>query len=46
MPNWSTEIFIVDKINDMVPYTYNLKDLDDEEIIGRSYDKELQNTIL
>ena len=24
--NWSKEIFIVDKINDTVPYTYNLKD--------------------
>ena len=24
-PNWSKEIFIVDKINDTVPYTYNLK---------------------
>ena len=40
------EIFIVDEINDTVPYTYNLKDLFDEEIIGSSYDKELQNTIL
>ena len=29
-PNWSSEIFIVDKINDTVPYTYNLKDLNDE----------------
>ena len=38
-PNWSTEIFIVDKINDTVPYTYNLKDLNDEEIIGRFYDR-------
>ena len=45
-PNWSTEIFIVDKVNDTVPYTYNLKDLNDEEIIGSFYDKELQNTIL
>ena len=45
-PNWSKEIFIVDKINDTVPHTYNLKDLNDEEIIGRFYDKELQNTIL
>ena len=45
-PNWSSEIFIVDKINDTVPYTYNLKDLNDEEIIGSFYDKELQNTIL
>ena len=40
--NWSTEIFIADKINDTVPYTYNLKDLNDEEIIGSFYDRELQ----
>ena len=25
-PNWSREIFIVNKINDTVPYTHNLKD--------------------
>ena len=45
-PNWSKEIFIVDKINDIVPYTYNLKDLNDEEIIGSFYDQELQKTKL
>ena len=45
-PNWSSEIFIVDKINDTVSYTYNLKDLNDEEIIGSFYDKELQKSIL
>ena len=45
-PNWSTEIFIVDKINDTVPYAYNLKDLNDEEIIGSFYDRELQKTKL
>ena len=45
-PNWSSEIFIVDKINDTVPYTYNLKDLNDGEIIGSFYDKELQKTKL
>ena len=45
-PNWSSEIFIVDKVNDTVPYTYNLKDLDDEEIISSFYDKELQKTKL
>ena len=44
--NWSSEIFIVDKINDRVPYTYNIKDLNDEEIIGSFYDKELQKSIL
>ena len=40
-PNWSREIFIVNKINDTVPYTYNLKDLNDEEIIDSFYDREL-----
>ena len=43
-PNWRSEIFIVDKINDTVPYTYNLKDLNDEEFIGSFYDKKLQKT--
>ena len=33
-PNWSTEIFIINKVNVTVPYTYNLKDLNGEEIIG------------
>ena len=45
-PNWSREIFIVNKINDTVPYTYNVKDLNDEEIIGSFYDRELQKSIL
>ena len=44
--NCSTEIFIVNKINDPVPYTYNLKDLNGEEIIGSFYDRELQKTKL
>ena len=45
-PNWGTEIFIVEKINDTVPYTYNFKDINDEEIIGSFYDRELQKTKL
>ena len=45
-PNWSSEIFIVDKVIDTIPYTYNLKDLNDEEIIGSFYDRELQKSIL
>ena len=45
-PNWSSEIIIVDKVNDTVPYRYNLKDLNDEEILGSFYDRELQKTIL
>ena len=45
-PNWSKEIYIVDKINGTVPYTYNIKDLNDEEIIGSFSDRELQKSIL
>ena len=45
-PNWSKEIFIVNKRNDTVPYTYNLKELNGEEIIGSFYDRELQNDII
>ena len=40
------EIFIVNKINDTVPYTYNLKNLNGEEIICSFYDRELQKTKL
>ena len=45
-PNWSREIFIVNKINDTAPYTYNIKDLYGEKIIGSFYDRELQKRIL
>ena len=45
-PNWSREIIIVNKINDTVPFTYNIKDLNDEEIISSFYDRELQKSIL
>ena len=40
------EIFIVDKTNDTVPKTYNIKDLNGEKIIGSFYDKELQKSML
>ena len=33
-------------MNDTVPYTYNLKDLNGEEIIGSFYDRELKKTKL
>ena len=45
-PNWSTEIFIINKINNTAPYTYNIKDLNGEKIIGSFYHKELQKTKL
>ena len=40
-PNWSREIFIVDKINNTVPWTYSLKDLNGEEMLGSFHDREL-----
>ena len=45
-PNWSKEIFIVNKINNTVLYTCNLKDLNNEEIIGSFYERELQKSKL
>ena len=45
-PNWSKEIFIINKINNAVPYTHNMKDLNGEKIKGIFYDKELQKTKL
>ena len=45
-PNWSKEIFVVNKIKNTVPWTYELKDLNREDIIGRFYDRELQKTVL
>ena len=43
-PNWSKEIFVVNKIKNTVPWTYELKDLNGEDIIGSFYDRELQRT--
>ena len=44
MPNWSEEVFIVSKINNTVPWTYVINDLNGEKIIGTFYEKELQKT--
>ena len=45
MPNWSEEVFVIKKIKNTVPWTYVINDLNDEEIIGTFYEKELQKTI-
>ena len=44
MRNWSEEIFIIKKINNIVPWTYVINDLYGEEIIGAFYENELQGT--
>ena len=40
-PNWSEEVFTVDKIQYMNPITYKLKDLRGEDIQGSFYELEL-----
>ena len=44
MPNWSEEVFVIKKVKNTVPRTYVINDLNDEEIIGIFYGKELQKT--
>ena len=41
-PNWSEEVFVIKEIKNTVPWTYVINDLNDEEIIGTFYEKELQ----
>ena len=43
-PNWSEEVFVVNKIKNTVPQTYVINDLNGEEISGSFYEKELQKT--
>ena len=43
-PNWSEEVFVVNKIKNTVPWTYVINDLNSEEITGTFYEIELQKT--
>ena len=43
MLNWS-EVFIISKIKNTVPWTHVINDLNGEQIIGTFYEKELQKT--
>ena len=44
-PNWSEEVFMIKGVKNTVPWTYVIKDLTREEIIGKFYEKELQKPI-
>ena len=44
IPNWSEEVFVIKKVKNTVPWTYIINDLNGEEVIGTSYEKELQKT--
>ena len=38
-PNWSEEVFVIEKVKNTVPWTYVINDLNGEEIIGKFYEK-------
>ena len=44
MLNCSEEVFVIKKVKNTVPWTYVINDLNDEEITGIFYEKELQKT--
>ena len=44
VPNWLEEIFVIKKVKNTVPWTHDIIDLNNEEIIGRFFEKELQKT--
>ena len=41
-PNWTEEIFVVNKVLNTKPITYKIVDLMGEEVKGSFYEKELQ----
>ena len=43
-PNSSEEVFVVNKVQNTVPWTYLINDLNGEEIEGSFYEKELKKT--
>ena len=44
-PNWSEEAFVIKKFKNTVPWTYFIKDLNGEEIIGTFYEKNSKRLI-
>ena len=41
-PNCSEEVFVISKIEDTVPWTFIINDLNGEEIIGTFYEKDMR----
>ena len=42
--NWSNEVFAIKNVKNTVPWSYVIEDLNEEEIVGTFYEKELQKT--
>ena len=43
-PSWSKEVFVIKKVKNTVPRTHAINALNNEEIIGTFYEKDLQKT--
>ena len=43
-PNWSEEVFEINKVKNTVLWTYVIIDLNGEEVVGTFYENELQKT--
>ena len=44
VPNWYKEVFVMKKVKNTAPWTHVISDLNEEEIVGIFYKKELQET--
>ena len=44
IPNWSEAFFVIKELKNTLPWTYVINDLNDDEIVGTYYEKELQKT--
>ena len=44
VPNWSDEVFVVNKIKNTMLWKYEINDLNGEKNLGSFYEKELQKT--
>ena len=44
IPNWSEEVVLVKKVNNTVPWTYVISDLNGEKTVRSLYEKGLQKT--
>ena len=41
-PNWSEEVFVIKKVENTLPWTYVISDLNGEEIVEAFCEKEFQ----
>ena len=46
IPNWSEEVFVITKVKNTVSWTYVINDLNDENIVGKFHENELQKNKL